>query len=237
MNESCMKMNACCTVHTSDWDHGGGPTQEWAQALTRVNDRKGALARALLIIRWCFPSPVCLPRKALWLPARFCNDELHLTVITQPCSHRKSECCIYKSGPSETTPFKALKHWMLCERPIAVYIYLCTLGIGRLIVPPGSRRPVARPPCPGWHMEMKVPLVCHLLLLTASSVWCVSMRVFTHPAALSIPTTLPKRRPGPYLICTHQRNLGPGWQAHFPHSAWSSAAVTSRTNQAPRVVL
>lgn len=68
-------------------------------------------------------------------------------------------------------------------------------------------------------------------------VFWVFLCVFTHPAAPSIPLTLPKRLPGLYLICTHQSNLGPGWQAHFPHSAWSSTAVMSRTNQAPRVVL
>lgn len=71
----------------------------------------------------------------------------------------------------------------------------------------------------------------------ASGLLSVSMCVFTHPAAPSIPMTLPKRLPGPYLICTHQSNLGPGWQAHFPHSAWSSTVVMSRTNQAPRAVL
>lgn len=50
----------------------------------------------------------------------------------------------------------------------------------------------------------------------ASGLLSVSMCVFTHPAAPSIPMTPPKRLPGLYLICTHQSNLGPGWQAHFP---------------------
>lgn len=83
----------------------GGPMQEWAQALARVNDRKGRPARTVLIIRCCLPSPVCLPRKALRLLVCICNDKLHLTVITQPCSPRNSKCCIFKSGPSNTISF------------------------------------------------------------------------------------------------------------------------------------
>lgn len=73
--------------------------------------------------------------------------------------------------------------------------------------------------------------------LCAPCVMCVSAYVFTCPPAPPSFTELPKRLPGPYLICTHHSNLGLGWQAHFPHSAWSSTAAMPRNNQAPRVVL
>lgn len=122
---------------------------------------------------------------------------------------------------------------------------------GRLNSVPVCRRPVGRSHCTGWNEHLKVPLVCHILTHFAwqltnqnhrSMCWvcvpaCVCTHVFTHPPAPPPLVELPKRLPGPYLICTHHSNLGLGWQAHFPHSAWSSTAAMPRNNQAPRVVL
>lgn len=232
INESCVEINTCCPELTSGWAHGGGgPTQESAQALARVNDRKGKLARTLLIIRWCLPSPVCLPRKVLWLPACLRNDELHLTVITQPRSHRNSECCIFKSGPSDTIFYLSSQTsscLMRSDHPPRGPQTCCLITVSWLAHGGESPSPLSHIDLPPSQLtNQRDRIMCR----------SVSACVFTHPAAPSIPATLPKRLPGPYLICTHQSSPGPGWQAHFSRSAWSRTAAMCRTNQAPRAVL
>lgn len=78
----------------------------------------------------------------LWLPACFCNDELHLPVITRPRSHRNSECCIFKSGPSDSISLLSSKTpWCLLRSDHTPWVPQTCCSITWIWLAHGSERP------------------------------------------------------------------------------------------------